>query len=70
MSILSTSTDSGTYSTTGTDVVLTSAVTGSTNSGGYCVQGSTLHLVTVNPTINTGPMGQATIAKDVVAQKQ
>jgi hypothetical protein len=69
-SILNTSTDSGTYSTTGSNVVITSAVTGTTNSGGYCIQGSTLHLVTVDPTMNTGPMGQATIAKDVVAQKQ
>ncbi len=68
--ILSTSTDSGTYSTTGTNLVITSAVTGTTTSGGYCVQGSTLHLVTVDPTLNTGPMGQPTIVRDVVAQKQ
>jgi hypothetical protein len=29
-----------------------------------------LHLVTVDPSMNTGPGGQATIAKDVVGQKQ
>ncbi len=69
-SVLSTTTDSGTYSTTGSNVVLTSAVSGTTNSGGYCVQGSTLHLVTVDPTTNNGPMGQATITRDVTAQKQ
>jgi hypothetical protein len=70
VSILNTSADSGTYSTVGSDVVITSAVTGATSSGGYCVQGSTLHLVTVDPTMNTGPMGQPTIAKDVLGQKQ
>ena len=69
-SILNTSADSGTYSTTGSNVVITSAVSGTTTSGGYCVQGSTLHLVTVDSTMNTGPMGQATIEKDVVGQKQ
>jgi hypothetical protein len=68
--ILTTTTDSGTYSTAGSDVYLTSAVTGTSNSGGYCVQGSTLHLITIDPTMNTGPGGQPTIVKDVVAQKQ
>ncbi len=69
-SILSTTTDSGTYSTTGSNVIVTSAVSGTTTVGGYCVQGSTLHLVTVDPTTSNGPMGQATISKDVTAQKQ
>jgi hypothetical protein len=45
-------------------------VTGSTSVGGYCVQGAALHLITVDATMNTGPMGQATIVKDVVGQRQ
>jgi len=69
-SILSTSTDSGTYSTTGSDIVVTSAVSGTTTSEGYCVQGSTLHLITVDPTMPTGPGGMAAIVKDIVGQKQ
>jgi hypothetical protein len=36
---------------------------------GYCVQGSTLHLITVDPSMSTGPGGQATIVKDIVGQK-
>jgi len=62
--------DHGTYGTTGSNVVVTSAVTSQTTTTGYCVQGSTLHIVTVDATMNGGPMGAATINKDVVATKQ
>jgi hypothetical protein len=62
--------DSGTYSLSGNNIVLTSASGGTTMTGAYCVQGGTLHLVTVDTTMNMGPMGQATIDKDVTAQKQ
>jgi hypothetical protein len=38
---------------------------------GYCVQGgTTLHLVDVNALVDMGPMGQASIVSDIVAQKQ
>jgi hypothetical protein len=62
--------DHGTYGTTGSNVVVTSAVSSQTTTTGYCVQGSTLHIVTVDATMNGGPMGAATINKDVVAAKQ
>jgi len=53
----------GTYTTTGTDMVLTSA-TGGTDGGPYCVQGSTLHLLTVDTT-----MAMAKIQSDIVLTK-
>jgi hypothetical protein len=63
--------DSGTYVLSGTDLSLNS---GASSSGpmtyGYCVQDATLHLVTVDPTMSTGPGGQATIKTDIVAQRQ
>jgi len=62
--------DTGTYSTTGDIVTITNASAGTAMSGGYCLQGSTLHLVTVDATMNTGPVGQPTIDKDITAQKQ
>jgi hypothetical protein len=61
--------DTGTYSTAGNNLVLTSASSGTSMTGSYCVQGSTLHLVTIDATMNMGPMGQATIDKDLTAQK-
>ena len=64
-----TATDNGTYATTGSNISITSALTGATSSGGYCVQGSTLHLITLDATMNTGPMGGATINKDVILTK-
>jgi len=62
--------DNGTYAATGSSLSVTSAVSGMTANGGYCVQGSTLHLITPDATLNMGPMGQATIDKDVVGQRQ
>jgi hypothetical protein len=67
---LVTNDDNGMYGTTGSNLVITSAVSGQTQTGGYCVQGSTLHLITVDATMHTGPMGGATINKDIVAVKQ
>jgi hypothetical protein len=62
--------DSGSYGSAGSNLVLTSTVSGTTSTGGYCVQGSTLHLVTVDATMSTGPGGGPAINQDVVAQKQ
>lgn len=62
--------DTGTYSTAASNLALTSASGSGSINGGYCVQGSTLHLITVDTTMNMGPMGQATIDKDITAQKQ
>jgi hypothetical protein len=67
---LTTRSDNGTYGLAGSTVVATSAVSGSTGSQLYCVQGSTLHLVSTDPTMNTGPMGQATITGDTVGVRQ
>jgi hypothetical protein len=67
---LSSKSDNGTYGVAGSTVVVTSAVSGSTSSQPYCVQGSTLHLVNTDPTMNTGPMGQATINSDTVGVRQ
>jgi hypothetical protein len=66
----SVTTDNGTYSAGGTSLSLISALTGNGESGGYCVQGSTLHIITVDTTMNMGPMGQATIDEDITATKQ
>jgi hypothetical protein len=61
----------GTYSAGGTTLQAIGRDRGisSETRYGYCVQGgTTLHLVDVN-TMNIGPMGQATIVSDIVAQK-
>jgi hypothetical protein len=62
--------ESGTYALSGTDLTVVNDLDGSASSGGYCVQGGALHLVTVDATMSTGPMGQATIDEDVVAVRQ
>jgi hypothetical protein len=62
--------DTGTYSTAGTTLTLTSGNGGAGPFGDYCVQSGTLHLVDVDTTTNLGPMGQATIDDDLVLQKQ
>ena len=59
---------SGTYSISGTTLTLQSSAT--STMGSYCVQGTELHLVSVDTTMNMGPMGMATIVSDVVALKQ
>ena len=64
-----TTSDSGTYSTSGTTMALT-ATSGGIDGGDYCVQDKTLHLVSVDRTTNMGPMGQATIEADVTYSKQ
>jgi hypothetical protein len=61
--------ETGTYTTSGTAAMLTTS-TGTTDGGDYCVQGNELHLVTVDRTMNMGPMGQATINEDIVAIKK
>jgi len=67
----STNSDSGTYMISGETVILTSSdANADTSTMDYCVQGSDLHFVTIDTTMNTGPMGQATIDSDVVATLQ
>ncbi len=65
-----TTTDSGTYAISGTTVTITSATDGSTSTSGYCIQGNTLHIISLSSTMSAGAMGMATITSDVVAQKQ
>jgi hypothetical protein len=65
------SSDNGTYTVSGSNIYITSGVTGATSEIGYCIQGdSTIHFITVDPNMHTGPGGQATIFKDTVAQRQ
>jgi hypothetical protein len=63
------SSDSGTYSVSGSNL-LTNSTTNGAGTGLYCVQGSTLHLVTIDTTTNNGPGGGPTITRDIVGQKQ
>jgi len=58
----------GTYQTTGTNLTLM-ASDGSTDGGAYCVQGDTLHLITVGTTMNMGTMGAVTIDSDILLTK-
>ena len=60
---LTTAAETGTYTTAGTEMALTSSA-GATSGGPYCVQGSTLHLLTVDTT-----MPMATIQSDIVFAK-
>ena len=62
-------TDSGTYSTSGTVATLASVSGGGSTGGDYCAQGNELHLLTVDRTMNMGPMGQAIVDEDIVATK-
>jgi hypothetical protein len=57
---IGTGSDSGTYSTSGSVLSITSDTTGPAT-GAYCVQGSTLHLITLDNT---------TIIRDTIGQKQ
>jgi hypothetical protein len=60
--------ETGTYAKTGTVLTLTSSAA-VTDVGDYCVQGKELHLVSLDRSMNLGPMGQATITEDIVATK-
>jgi len=62
--------ESGTYSTAGTTLSSTASGTGVQSDDLYCVLGTNLHVVSIDTTMNMGPMGQATIESDVVAQRQ
>jgi hypothetical protein len=62
-------TDSGTYVRSGTDVTLNSATGSSPMTSAYCVVDTTLHLLSVDPTMSTGPGGQATIRSDIIARR-
>jgi len=56
--------DNGTYQTSGTDITYTSAVDGTTGTSSYCVQGSTLHLVTLDARAASG------IGADLIGEKR
>ena len=55
----------GTYATAGTTLTLTASSGGNGDSGPYCVQGSTLHLVSVDMS-----MAMAKITSDIVLTRQ
>jgi hypothetical protein len=55
----------GTYATANTTLTLTATSGGNGDSGDYCVQGSTLHLITVDTS-----MPMAKITADIVLNKQ
>jgi hypothetical protein len=60
----------GTYSTSGTTITTTQADASAAQSSSYCVEGNLLHLLTLDTTMNMGPMGQATLRSAIIAQKQ
>jgi hypothetical protein len=60
--------DAGTWSTSGTNLTIISTTQGP-DSSGYCVQGTELHLITLDMTIPMGSMGTLKIAKDLVARR-
>ena len=60
--------ETGTYTTSGT-AITTTASDGTVETGDYCIQDNTFHVVTVDRTMNTGPMGQATILSDITATR-
>jgi hypothetical protein len=64
-----TTSESGTYSVSG-HVVETVKADGTKTDTDYCVADGRLHLVIVDTSSSTGPGGQATIAADVVLEKQ
>jgi len=61
--------ETGSYALSGTAVTLTNSSTATTRTGDYCVQGEELHLTTLDRSMTTGPMGQATITEDIVATR-
>jgi hypothetical protein len=63
--------ETGTYVASGTTV--TTTPTGAATADDptdYCVQDANLHILSLDTTMNTGPMGHATIVADIVAVKQ
>jgi hypothetical protein len=66
--VMTTST-SGTWSRAGTSITLMAA-DGTEDGGPYCVQGDQIHLISVDMTMSTGPMGTAKIVADLVGTKQ
>ena len=56
-------TDNGTYQVTGSNVTYTSAVSGTTGTGSYCVQDARLHFVTLDARAANG------IGSDIVGEK-
>lgn len=62
-------TDSGTYTVSGTALVIESPSQGESTQS-FCVQGNTLHFIDVDTTMNMGPMGMATIDDDTLLTKQ
>jgi hypothetical protein len=63
-----TSTETGTYTTSGTSITTTPA-SGTAGTNGYCVQGSTLYYTSL-PTMSMGTMGQSSVMAAFVATKQ
>lgn len=62
--------ESGTYSTAGTTLSSIPTTTSVQSDDLYCVKGAALHVMSIDMTMNMGPMGQATIEADIVAQRQ
>jgi hypothetical protein len=60
--------ESGTYTVSGNAITTTAASGTSITTFDYCVQGNTLHLVTLDPSM-AGPGGQPAVVYDVVAER-
>jgi len=65
-----TATDNGMYRVSGSNITLSSGVSGATVTMGYCIEGggSTIHLMTVAPT-DVDPSAEPTILRDIVARR-
>jgi hypothetical protein len=61
--------EAGTYTISG-HTVTTMPTAASASATDYCVQGTQLHVISLDTTMHTGPMGQATIDADIVANKR
>jgi len=62
--------ETGRYTISGNSVITTPTGKPTDDPTDYCVQGSQFHLIDLDTTMHNGPMGQATITVDIVAQKQ
>src|ERR1051325_1342147 len=62
--------ESGTYSMAGTVLSMTPDTTGVPSDNPYCIKASHLHIMSLDTTMNMGPMGTAAIETDIIGQTQ
>jgi hypothetical protein len=62
--------ETGNYTSAGTQLTTTPNDGSGPSTDDYCVQGTQLHVISVDTSMNMGPMGQATISNDIVLTRQ